>query len=793
MKKEEISLKLESYKAQVKQRLGYLAEILAQITNGNLSKRIDLKSLSEDEFTDVYYGFNLMMEDLISARAELDKQNSYNLLRAEMWKLAVKESVAEQVLMESLLGLAGPAMKLCRASFYSVNKQGDAVCEIQWRGPDILDTKDLVIPAVYINRFLGNEYVTLSDKSEKEDSPINLEFLQRYEVKSFLAVPCGDLYKPLGILTFTSCKKNREWEMHEIELLIEMAKIVSVKTAQLRAERAQVELNALLEQQVRARTAELGLANRKLKEDIVKRQTIQDALAEQKEHLSVTLKSITDAVITLDNQGKILLFNKAAELMTGWSQEECEGKEFSEIVNILDEKGHAPVHDFCNKNFTSQKSTENRCFVVARDGSERIVMYHRAMLKSKNGIDIGVVIVFRDITEQERLEEELFKVRKLESVGLLAGGIAHDFNNILTAISTNLFMARMSVGDSHESYKLMSEAESAVFRATRLTKQLLTFSSGGAPVKENASIKNLIEDTVGFSLSGSNIDYQLQIAEDLYNADVDKGQIDQVLNNLIINAAQSMPEGGNVLIKADNFNMKEEGVPTRRSQRHLSLKEGNYVKIAIKDEGCGIPRKIIGKIFDPYFTTKEKGTGLGLTTAYSITQKHGGYIDAESRVGKGSTFTLYLPASSAQSETEEEKKCTALNGTGRVMIMDDDAIVRTVVEKLLKRAGFRVNGVQNGVQAMKLYKDASESGDPFSLVIMDLTIPGGMGGKDAVKKLREFDPEARVIVFSGYSNDPILANYKEYGFDGVLKKPFSTKELTCVINKVLSEEQIVEA
>ena len=351
-------------------------------------------------------------------------------------------------------------------------------------------------------------------------------------------------------------------------------------------------------------------------------------------------------------------------------------------------------------------------------------------------------------------------------------------------------MAKMNLGEAGESKQLIMDAEKAAFRATRLTKQLLTFSKGGTPVKESASIGEIIEDAVGFCLSGSNCDYRLDLQEDLWAVEVDRGQVDQVINNLVINANQAMPDGGIITVKASNMEIEDRVLSDTAST--LPLAPGKYVKVTVQDEGGGIPARDLERIFDPYFSTKPNGSGLGLTTAFSIVKKHGGHMTARSAVGKGSRFVFYLPASPQEEDEESGAEDELIPGTSRVLVMDDDEVVRTVVIRLLARNGYRVESAFHGREAIEKYRSAMEEGDPFDVVIMDLTVAGGMGGKDAVKGILEEDPDAKVIVFSGYSNDPVLANYREYGFSGVISKPFSIEEFSRIVNRIINPEDATE-
>lgn len=531
----------------------------------------------------------------------------------------------------------------------------------------------------------------------------------------------------------------------------------------------------------------------KLTEVISEREKAKDAHAAEKRLLTLTLRSIGEAVITLDGQGRIVLFNKAAEMFTGWSLEEVVGKKFEMVVQLFSEKNIPERYDDFLARCINQSSqnTENRCILRSRNGKNIVAAYRGAVIREKEECR-GIVIVFRDITQSRFLEEELIKIKKFESVGVLAGGIAHDFNNLLTGITTYLFMAKTSASGNKETCSMITEAEKAAFKATTLTKQLLSFAKGGPSLKETVSLKQLIVDTVGFCLSGSEVDHRIDVPEDLWQAEVDRGQIDQVLNNLLLNAVQAMPGGGTVTVKGENY-LRDATVFTTDSPKAVSLSPGRYVKISVIDEGVGIPYEQQDRIFDPYFTTKKGGSGLGLTTAYSIIKRHGGHLYMESTQGKGSVFTFFLPVSDKPENKKDTDEALVKKGSGKVLIMDDDLIVRTVVETLLKKAGYSPVGVSNGNQTLEIYAEALSQKEPFLVTIMDLTIPGGMGGKETVRRLREIDPQAKVIAFSGYSNDPIFSDFNQYGFDGVLAKPFSIQEFMRTIALVLQVPSVPSA
>ncbi len=391
----------------------------------------------------------------------------------------------------------------------------------------------------------------------------------------------------------------------------------------------------------------------------------------------------------------------------------------------------------------------------------------------------ALVVSLKDITERKILEKETLKVQKLESTGILAGGIAHDFNNILTIILGNITLAKMYAKPEDKVYDKLGKAENACMRAKDLTQRLLTFSKGGAPVMETASIVNLIKESANFALTGSNVACKFSTPDDLWQVEIDKGQINQVINNLVINADQAMPEGGTLSIIAENVKIGKDNT--------LLLKPGKYVKITVEDQGIGIPEKHLNKIFDPYFTTKTIGSGLGLATTYSIIKNHGGLITVDSELGVGSKFFVYLPASLKKAIERGKEGEKLLTGKGRILIMDDDELLREVAGDIIKQLGYKTEFAKDGNEAIDLYKNAMDSNKTFDVVIMDLTIPGGMGGKVAVKELLKIDPNAKAIVSSGYSNDPIMSEFEKYGFVGVVAKPYKIEEMGKVLHKVVME------
>jgi PAS domain S-box-containing protein len=514
------------------------------------------------------------------------------------------------------------------------------------------------------------------------------------------------------------------------------------------------------------------------------RRRAEDELAGEKERLSVTLRSIGEGVITTDLSGKVNLINRVAEELTGWRQEVAIGRSLEEVFVIVDEKtGQRPL-EFLNRSFESGpiQVLPGHTILISEHGTELLISGRVTPIRDKNSNIVGLAVVFRDITEWEHMLKEVMKADKIESIGILAGGIAHDFNNILTAILGNISLAKMGVDPGSRIYSILDEAEWASTRAKNLTQQLLTFSKGGAPIKKTTPMETLLEDWVSFALRGSKVKWRLKIEDGLWQAEIDEGQVSQVIHNLIINADQAIPGCGEILVSAENY--------FHNGSKPLSLAPGKYVKISVSDEGVGIAPENLKRIFDPYFTTKVTGTGMGLASSYSVIKRHGGHIDVNSKVGCGSEFTVFLPASEECVVEQRHLQKIPQKGTGRVLLMDDEPLIRDLAEQVLVHLGYDVRTSKDGLEAIDLYKESKEHGEPFDAVIMDLTIPGGMGGKEALEKLRKLDPHIKAIVSSGYCNDPIMGDFRKYGFAGVLAKPYSAEEMSAILQATIVSTNI---
>jgi PAS domain S-box-containing protein len=513
--------------------------------------------------------------------------------------------------------------------------------------------------------------------------------------------------------------------------------------------------------------------------DISERKLSETMLAEEKERLAVTLSSIGDGVVTTDTQGRVILMNKVAEMLTGWDSDEAIGRPLAEVFEVINSVTRQPCESPVGKVLASGEiiGLAAHTALIPKHGREISIADSGAPIRDKDGKIIGVVLVFRDITEKLRTEQELIKVKKLESIGVLAGGIAHDFNNILVAILGNIDLSLRDPNLTDETRKLLKEAVKASYQARDLTQQLLTFAKGGEPIKEAASLVDVVKDSANFVLRGAKVASRYFFPDDLWLVDIDKGQISQVVQNIILNASNAMPGGGVIEVACENV--------SSTSSMNIALPvSGSHVKMSIKDTGIGIPANVLDRVFDPYFSTKQKGSGLGLAISHSIISKHGGHISVQSTPGVGTTFTVYLPASAQHSEpVKKAEEADVHTKKSRILVMDDEEMVRNILQEMLCRTGHEVLLAKDGIEAVQVYRKAMENGASIDLIIMDLTIPGGMGGKEAVQKILAINPEAKVVVSSGYSNDPVMANFKDYGFCSAIAKPYQLSELTKVISQ----------
>ncbi|MFC1943434.1 PAS domain S-box protein [Chloroflexota bacterium] len=512
-------------------------------------------------------------------------------------------------------------------------------------------------------------------------------------------------------------------------------------------------------------------------QDITERKLAEEAQRESHNQFETLLNSMGDAVFSVKMPERVIEWVNDGFKVFGYDADECIGKTTRFLYSCESE-----FLDFGNKLKKAMVAEEQIFYaeqlLIRKNGevfpAEVTVTLHR----EKGKVD-SITSIVRDMTEHKRLEEEQQKVERLESVGTLAGGIAHDFNNLLTGILGNISLAERHIEPKGKAAERLLEAKKASLRARDLTQQMLTFARGGAPIKKTVSMAELFEGLVAFVLGGSNVKCEFSLPDDLWPVDVDEGQMNQAITNLVINADEAMPQGGLLNIVAKNTVIRGKTV--------LPLPEGKYVEITMQDFGFGIAEEHLDRIFEPYFTTKQKGSGLGLATTYSIIKKHDGYITVKSELRAGTTFNIYLPASKKPLPKRKRKESMqpAFLGQGKILVMDDDKAITEMLSNMLSEGGYEVEVTRDGEEAIERYAKAKESGQPFDAVILDITIPGGMGGEEAIKKLLEIDPNVKAIVSSGYANAPIMAKFREYGFSAVATKPYSTGELERTLRRIL--------
>jgi two-component system cell cycle sensor histidine kinase/response regulator CckA len=511
--------------------------------------------------------------------------------------------------------------------------------------------------------------------------------------------------------------------------------------------------------------------------DLRKRNEAEVMLRAREEQYRTLVEAIPYGIQETDLKGTITFSNSANARLYGYSLEDLVG---------------TSVYDLKESEEEAEKLREYLAFQVkeepaplpyysrdrTRSGVPREVRVDWDYRRDDRGGVVGFISLISDITERRRMEEEVLKAQKLESLGVLAGGLAHDFNNLLTAILGNISVAKIYAGRETRVSGRLEEAEKASLRARDLTQQLITFSRGGEPVKKVIAVERVLREAAAIALSGSSVRSRIGVNGEVWPVEADEGQISQALSNLLLNAAQAMPRGGTVAIECGNEERKEEPGPAGGA--------GTFVKIVVRDEGVGIPREQLRYIFDPYYSTKQKGSGLGLSTAYSIVKKHGGEILVESRPGEGSVFTVFLPASPRERVDELPEELEPVRGEGRILVMDDERQVREAGSRMLAELGYEVDTAEEGGRALEMYREALDEGVPYAGVILDLTVPGGLGGVETVRRLTAIDPGVRAIVSSGYSDDPVMAEHERYGFAGVIVKPYTVGELGSALRQALT-------
>lgn len=647
------------------------------------------------------------------------------------------------------LGVIGKFEGVDRSYIYQYGEDSGVLsCTHEWCRQDIEPIPTILkektpesFPWIFDRHMRGETIYLPSIEALPEEASSEKEAFSKAGIKSMVTVPMVFGHTVIGFLGLESLAEKKVWPEDIMSLLNIVAEIfVNV----LEHKRAGTELR------------------------------------ESQEMLKLVTENIPQAVFWKDVDFKYMGCNKTFAIHAGInSPEDIIGMRDS---NLAWREGEAEFFEDLDKRVIKNDKPEYHIITaqLQAGGKDAWVDMNKIPLNDDTGAVVGLLGTYEDITERKMMEEELLRAQKLESLGILAGGIAHDFNNLLTAILGNISLAKSYHESREKLEKRLSEAERASLRARDLTQQLLTFAKGGVPIKSVTSVKELLKESAEFAVRGSNSRCECSIPEDLWSVEIDEGQISQVINNLVINAKQAMPEGGMINVSAENKIIYD---PARESRKR-------YIMISIKDSGVGIPHEYLSKIFDPYFTTKQHGNGLGLATCYSIINKHDGSIDVESEPGRGTNVKILLPASSTNGSTDNKTLEKQIGGYGRVLLMDDEELIREVAGEMLSSLGYEVSFAKDGSEAVSMYESAGKNGGYYDLVILDLTVPGGLGGKETVVKLLEIDPDVRAIASSGYSHNPVMSDFKMYGFSGVIAKPYKLKDLSEIVNMVLQTTNV---
>jgi PAS domain S-box-containing protein len=519
-----------------------------------------------------------------------------------------------------------------------------------------------------------------------------------------------------------------------------------------------------------------------LSQDMVRAARLSDELREIQQRMTLATHAANVGIWVRDFVRDEIWASDKWRALFGFN--ESERINFARFLEKLHPKDRETVKRTLTEALGGGDTYETEYRVMLPDGTRRWIASRGLIERNSTGQPILLRGASMDITTRKQAEEEVFRGRKLESLGVLAGGIAHDFNNFLTIMSGNIALAKMQLAPGDPLRGILDQAEAAGKRASSLAAQLLAFGKGGAPVKRPARLARVVKDSVELSRAGAQVTIELYIASDLWSAEIDMEQISQALHNILLNARQAMPRGGIIDVRAENVRFDADALPVRR---------GRYIMIAVRDHGCGVEADVLPRIFDPYFTTKENGNGLGLATVHAIIAKHKGHITVQSVLGVETTVSVYIPACAETEPPASEIDQQLQTGSGRILVLDDEEAVCQLLEEVLKRLGYQVECAKDGAKAIEHYERAKALGHGFSAVLLDLTIPGGMGGKEVAARLREIDRTAVLIVSSGYSNTPVMSEFRKYGFDDVLSKPWTPVELSQVLRRCVRPRKKVEA
>ncbi len=520
---------------------------------------------------------------------------------------------------------------------------------------------------------------------------------------------------------------------------------------------------------------------RELEDELAQLREHEELLRESEEKYRLLAETAGEMIVLCDQDGRIAYVNRAGLVLGGYREQEILGRPIHRFLDGVDFTRDRPPS---GETLPSPLDRELWDADLHRKNGSDIPIEAIVAPVIKQGVHRGFLLTARDISDRRSMEEELLRAKKLESIGVLAGGIAHDYNNLLTAMMGYMTLAETLLDSNEEATALLGRARHAAVMARNLSRKLITFSRGGQPMRKPGAILPLLENALSFALAGSNVECELLVSPELWPVEYDESQMSQAIHNIAINAREAMPHGGTIRVRADNLQ-------TSKGKGH-PLHSGEWVRITIEDEGVGIPEEHLDKIFDPYFTTKEmgaqKGLGLGLAISHSVVRNHQGYVFAESEPNRGTSLHIYLPPARESGSPRASFGTPVVNEDGiiRVLVMDDEEIVRDITGKMLERDGWEVSLAREGAEAVDLFRQRREKGNPFHVVLLDLTVRGGMGGKEAVRELMAIEPEVKAIVSSGYADDPVMNDFTAHGFTAAVIKPYSMNELRRTIRNVVN-------
>ena len=600
---------------------------------------------------------------------------------------------------------------------------------------------------------------------DSEDKPNTLDHLTKRELEVLKCIAGGmknkeiaeSLYISVRTVEFHRGNINRKLQTNRVSELTQLATVLELE------ERTNKE-------------------SRKTSDYIRMEQSLQI----ERRRLNAALEAIDDGLIVTDRKGRIVTLNLTAEILTGYIKASAIGKPAMKVVSLIDAQSRTILDNPIDRTLRTGIKTQpiHNPILIDKTQKETIIKVSAYPIQRKQNDIIGVILVLKIPDRFSNIKEAFLKEKEFESLGILSGKIAHDFNNILTSILGNINIAKISLSQDSPTYENLDIAEQSVFRAKKLSNRLLTFASGGAPVKEPWEIRKTIDNSVDYITMSSNVKFKYLIDSNLWTVDADPKQMSNVMNCLITNAIQAMTEGGIITITGENI--------TINSSKTFQLPKGEYIKLIVKDEGTGIDSKNLPKIFNPFFTTNKSNIGLGLSIVYSIIKKHNGTITVKSEPGKGSEFCIILPKDQKEKKIESAGITSySYNNSKRILFMDDEEIIRQVARGMFEILGYETVMARNGEEAIQLYKESLKQKKYFAAVFLDLTICGGLGGKETIKKLIAIDPGIIAVVSSGYSNDAVLNQYYDFGFQYYLPKPYQIKDIREIIKKLSSTKRTI--